>query len=106
MAAWLEENELFTVDDDEDWRRIFKQRKMKEEDGVLCAQIVDRKSWVIDKYLNVIMNLIIESISVCQLNWKKNIFEKKWRSFISHSFHILHTPYVLIESIIARQKPI
>ena len=76
MAAWLEENELFTVDDDEDWRRIFKQRKMKEEDGVLSAQIVDRKSWVIDKYLNVILNLIIESISACQLTGKRIYLNK------------------------------
>ena len=87
MAAWLEENELFTVDDDEDWRRIFKQRKMKEEDGVLCAQIVDRKSWVIDKYLNVILNLIIESISVCQLT-EKRIYLKRSDGA---SFHILST---------------
>ena len=87
MAAWLEENELFTVDDDEDWRRIFKQRKMKEEDGVLCAQIVDRKSWVIDKYLNVILNLIIEYISVCQLT-EKRIYLKRSGG---PSFHILST---------------
>ena len=105
MAAWLEENELFTVDDDEDWRRIFKQRKMKEEDGVLSAQIVDRKSWVIDKYLNVILNLIIESISACQLTGKRIYLKiSDGASFRIHSTFSI--PHVLIDSIITRQKPI